>query len=306
MTPALFKALLLCAVLVSASPGCSFDSTGLPAGGDGPVAGVDSGKQVPDITPDRALVDAPPCTPKAAEACNGKDDDCDGKADVTTKLSKLPLCPVQSPYHPIPGYKPNYHCSRVKMDTPPKGWTSAIAWLSAIYTGDATGKEAAKVEVDWVRLYGKDDKGKVHTITGERKGKSGVAWMGHWPCTIWFKTDYHTGDEKLMTYAADVQVFDLTAAPKQIWHFGGERVPDSTSSTTPTSEIGPLPSNLKKVWMKARVRVTGKAMIRGGVDFWKTFAAQFSVPDGNNTEGASGPWQGPTSGWKIISAGNAE
>ena len=296
------QTVLLLATLLA---GCSFDSMGLPRS-DGPATSVDTGNKVPDASPDRALVDAPPCTPKPAEACNGKDDDCDGKADVTVKLSNLALCPVQSPYHPIPGYKSNYHCSRVKMDAPPKGWTSAIAWLTAIYTGDATGTEAAKVEIDWVRLQGMDDKGKVHTIAGERKGKSGVAWMGHWPCTIWFKTDYHSGDEKLMTYDADVQAFDLTSAPKQIWHFGGERVPDSAASTTQTSEIGPLPANLKKVWMKARVRITGKALIRGGIDYWRSYSAKYTTPDGNNTEGASGAWQGPTSDWTIISAGNAE
>ena len=289
---------------VALACGCNFDSMGI-APSDFPVA---SDSTIPG---DRALVDS--CladsssgdtSPCKAEVCNGKDDDCDGLADETGKYHLFTYCPVQSPDKPITGYPANYHCSRTPASTPPKSWTSAIAWLMAIFTGGAT--DSGTVEIDWIRLYVKDSKGKVTTLTEEKSKKSGVTWLGYWPCSAWFKTDDHTGNDSLLTLDDDVQPFSVHQVKDQIWHFGGERVPDSAAGSTPTSKVNPLPADLQKVWMKARVRVTGKAMIRGGFDFWKNFAAKFTHPNGNNTEGAAGPWQGASSGWVIISAGDAE
>ena len=46
----------------------------------------------------------------------------------------------------------------------------------------------------------------------------------------------------------------------------------------------------------------GKALLRGGFDFWKNAAAQFIHRNGNNTEGAAGFWHGPSPKWVEISA----
>ncbi len=300
---------LLCAVSLC---GCVFDTMGLPTLGDAPVG---EGVKVVDMTPsdspagdtgsgDTGGADTGPCKPAAYETCNKKDDDCDGQADITDKLHKLTYCPVQSPNKPIKGHATNYHCSRISKGAPPPGWTSGIAWFMAVFTGGA--KDTGQVEIDWVRLYAMDDKGKTTVLTEEKKGKSGVDWMGYCPCSAWFKTDDHTGNDSLMTRDTETQKFELHKAKDQIWHFGGVRVPDKKDASNDISKSRPFPPKVKKVWMKARVRVTGKAMIRGGFDFWKNFAAQYSQPNGNNTEGAAGAWHVASSKWVTISAGDAE
>ncbi len=178
----------------------------------------------------------------------------------------------------------------VKNLTPPGGFESGLAWMQTIH--DTRKQGESKVEVDWLRYYSKVDGKDILLL--EDNYDSEVCG-GLWKRVPWFGNVlglFQTGgsDEFSGKLENGILVIYPAQHSDRVWHWWN-------------CKRAVIPDNTEKVWMEAKVRITGPALIQTGMDFWKNPEAGYMGTNVNNVEAGVSDWYFSDPEWQIISLG---
>jgi hypothetical protein len=200
---------------------------------------------------------------------------CGSSSDSVT----TPFAPTESPH------KSAY----LRYSTQPPGFNAVVGWMQAI---DIKGTGiSSKVEVDWLRVHATVNS--MDTILLEETfdiHTSAMDSFGLYNRNPWFDGD------KLALMPFTIQSSTLTLNPSlnsnRVFHWW------NTSRSL-------IPSGTSRIWLEARVRITGGAGVQAGIDYWKDLTISYAGIDVNNTEAGASDWFGnSTTEWQIITVGH--
>ncbi len=181
--------------------------------------------------------------------------------------------------------------SYVRYRTPPDGFTAVVGWMQAI---DIQGQGVSSlVEIDWMRICS--------TVNGEDTviledtfdtGTPAMDWYGLYDRSPWFAGDRLA--EMPFSVQNSALVIEPGLNPDRVYHWW------NTSRST-------IPGGASRIWLEARVRITGGAGVQAGIDYWKDLTAEYAGPGVNNTEAGASDWyRNSTTEWQTITAGRQE
>lgn len=181
-----------------------------------------------------------------------------------------------------------YKSSYFRYPTPPAGYPAVVGLMHAIdINGTGT---PSKVEVDWMRLYG--------TVNGQTTLLYEDTFDTHTSLMDWYglysRNPWYAGD-KLASMPFVIQnsslIIEPSLIPNRIYHWWN------------TSRVL-IPAGTTRVWLEAKVRITGGAGVQAGLDYWVSTSASWNGTDVNNTEAGASNWYGnSTTDWQIITIG---
>lgn len=175
----------------------------------------------------------------------------------------------------------------IKHLVPPNNFKASLAWMQTIH--DTRKEGNSKVEVDWLKLYARVDGEDKLILMDEYNEK---ACGGLWKRNPWFGSVlglFQTGglDEFPVEIKEGILIIEPHERPKKVWHWW-------------TCERAEIPSNIERVWMEARVRITGPALVQTGIDFWRDLKVGYAGKNVNNVEAAVSDWYFEDEEWQII------
>lgn len=175
-----------------------------------------------------------------------------------------------------------------KLTTPPVGFKTGVAWLQAIY--DQKSKDKALVDIDWLRLYARV--GDKDTLIASDEYNNNQACGGLWDRTPWFGNVDGTTEGKSTTMPQTFNngslILEINKSTDKIWHWWN-------------CSRAIIPENASRVWMEARVKITGPALVQAGIDYWKAIDTTYAGKEINNKEAAVSNWYVENKDWQIIS-----
>jgi hypothetical protein len=178
------------------------------------------------------------------------------------------------------GFKAGY----VNPVARPEGFGSARLWGIAIADTRVKGYEFAKVEVASTRLSCRVDGREV--VLNKDGGRVQGGLYRRQP---WFGTDAHeamsVGDDPA-NHAAVLQVGGRT---DRVWHFW-----------SPSPRAALPPGKLEGCTVRARVRISGGALLQMGMDYWRSTTAPYGS-GGNNHEAGASDWYFSSPEWQEVS-----
>ncbi len=179
----------------------------------------------------------------------------------------------------------------VKHQLPPEGFSHAIPWMQALYTGE--NNDTAKIEVDYLKLYAVDERGEDVLLVDEYfypVSSTMVFDKGRL-----FKRYPYFFDEKKYNFPMRVNTGSkgvITFYPHEykqwVYHWWG-------------SKRKPINDSTKYLRLEAMVKITGKAVVQAGIDFWRGENYAYDGLNANNIEAGASDLYFPSDQWQIIS-----
>lgn len=174
------------------------------------------------------------------------------------------------------------------LPTPPQGFTAAVGWMQAI---DIDGKGTpSKVEVDWMKLHAiVNSKDTVLYEDNFESMTAAMSWYGLYSRNPWF------GGDRLESMPFKVENGLLITEPHiysyRVYHWWN-------------THRALVPAGTSRVWFEAAVRITGRAGVQVGIDYWIDLDAPSAGPQKNNREAGASDWIGnSTKDWQILTVG---
>ena len=163
----------------------------------------------------------------------------------------------------------------------PPGFESALLWGIAIADTRVPGYESATVEIASTQLTC-EVSGKAVILNDDGAKIRGGLYQRY----PWFATDQH--EPIPMSYAASDQTVLLPVGRRadRIWHFWS----GSPRSTLPKGK-------LEGCTVKARVKISGAALLQMGMDYWRSATVPYGN-GGNNHEAGASNWYFPSPDWQ--------
>lgn len=171
----------------------------------------------------------------------------------------------------------------LRYSGPPSGYAVAVPWLTAIH--DERSTQPSKVEVDYLRAYCQGTSGPrlVSSYEYNDSRVEGGLWRRR---PNWFASGYLESLSATFDLPSDSVSFTPSANPAAAWHLWG-----------PRGDVELLIPAATKCWMEASVRITGAALIQGGLDYYQ------SMGSSNPTEAGVSDWLFEAPGWQTFSFG---
>jgi|GEM_PF-2677725 len=190
------------------------------------------------------------------------------------------FAPVESPH--TTGY--------YRYAVPPSGFTAVEGWMQAIDIKGAG--NPSKVEVDWIRVHAVVNRADIVLLEDTYDVQvSAMNLFGLYKRTPWLVDGTQ---EASMPFLIQNSVLVLAPSDNPQWVYHWWNISRAL-----------VPAGTSRVWLEARVRVTGGAGVQAGIDYWKDLNASYAGPDINNTEAGVSDWCGSsTADWQIISVGH--
>lgn len=178
----------------------------------------------------------------------------------------------------------SYKAGYVNAAPRPAGFGSARLWGIAIADTRVPGYESARVEVAWTRLSCRV--GGREVVLNEDGGQVRGGLYGRQP---WFGTD--ANDPMPIAYdpinrAAVLRVGERT---DRVWHFW-----------SPSPRAALPPGKLEGCTVRARVRISGAALLQMGMDYWRSTTVPYGA-GGNNQEAGASDWYFSSPEWQGVS-----
>jgi hypothetical protein len=163
----------------------------------------------------------------------------------------------------------------------PPDFTSAVLWGIAIADTRVPGYEKAQVEIAYTRLSCRAD-GKDVLLNDDHGNVGGGLYRRH----PWFGTDAH--DPIPLGHSKDhnAVILRVGQSPDRVWHFW---------SASPRAALPQ--GHLEGCTVKARVRISGGALLQMGMDYWRNPSIGFGS-GGNNHEAGASKWYFPSKDWQ--------
>ncbi len=204
---------------------------------------------------------------------------CGGGSDGSQLGADAPYAPEESPR------KTAYF----RYPTPPEGFSAVLGWMQAINIY-GTG-EPSEVEVDWMRLHAVlNDGSDIVLLEDDFDNELPSYWyFGLYLRDPWFgDDDYH---EPMPFLVEDSSlIISPNTDPDRVFHWWTDRVD--------------VPEDVERIWLEARVRISGLCGVQAGIDYWRNLDAEWAGDNGNNIEAGASDWYGnSTTDWQVISVG---
>ena len=177
----------------------------------------------------------------------------------------------------------SYKAGYVNPAPPPAGFSSARLWGIAIADTRVPGHESAQVEVGWTQLSCRID-GREIVLNNE----GGQVQGGLYRRQPWFGTDAHDAMPLAYDPANHAAVLRVGERPDRVWHFW---------SPSPRAAL-PL-GKLEGCTVRARVRISGSALLQMGMDYWRSPTIPFGS-GGNNQEAGASNWYFSSPRWQEV------
>lgn len=179
------------------------------------------------------------------------------------------------------GWKAGY----VNPTAAPRDFRSVLLWGIAIADTRVSCYESAQIEVAWAKLSCRADGSDV--VLNDDRGKVRGGLYIRYP---WFGAgDYH----EPMPFSYDLPdhavILRVGQRADRVWHFW-------TASPRPALP----PGKLEGCTAKARVRISGGALMQLGMDYWRSTTALWAGSDVNNHEAGVSNWYFPSSQWQEV------
>lgn len=171
----------------------------------------------------------------------------------------------------------NHHQSYTAFWRAPFGFKGATPWLSAVQKAGSTA--GSTVEIDYIRLWARING--VAQIVARNEYTDAKAAGELRLRNPWYGGSWRSMPVQITNGAL---VIHPSSSPNDVWHPYLESWPDLRADI----------SGADSVWMEARVRVQGPALVQGGLDAWKNldYAANRVYEVGaTDWVCASGDWQ---------------
>jgi hypothetical protein len=190
---------------------------------------------------------------------------------------------LRSNYPRIPD-EVKYKAGYVNPTPPPAGFSSARLWGIAIADTRVPGHESAQVEVAWTQLSCRVEGREV--VLNEDGGQVRGGLYRRQP---WFGTDAH--DPIPLTYDAVNHVVVLRVGQRtdRVWHFW-----------SPSPRAALPRGKLEGCTVRARVRISGGALLQMGMDYWRSTTIPYGS-GGNNHEAGASDWYFSSPEWQEAS-----
>jgi len=175
----------------------------------------------------------------------------------------------------------SYKAGYVNPIPPPVDFKSALLWGIAIADTRVPGHDSAKIEIASTQLSCRVDGKNVilNNDTGNARG-------GLYRRNPWFGTDQHEPMPTSPDAANRAVVLLVGQRPDRVWHFW---------SPSPRAAL-PI-GNLEGCTVKARVKISKGALLKMGMDYWRTPTVAFGL-GGNNHEAGASKWYFPSEQWQ--------
>lgn len=183
---------------------------------------------------------------------------------------------------------------RTFANAPPPGYTAVIAWANAMtLASDQSNTELASVEIEYLDLLEEDTAtGEVKAVIGAKEGYDiARSPIGTGEGALFARTPRCSpgASSEVIAHSAvlnGVLKIELQATPNQYAHWWGNKV-----------DLEPG----RRYLVEAKFKVTGKAAIQFGVDWWRTKSSLYTIYDetcvkSNNCEAWVSNWFGDTGG----------
>ena len=166
----------------------------------------------------------------------------------------------------------------------PAGYNFAVPWITAIH--DERSTESSTVEVEHLRLYCQTSSGLI--VTSQYNYDDGRFEGGLWQRRPrWFESGFvRTLTPRFSTPPGTVS-FSPSDTPTAAWHPYGPRFENASDTTR-------VPNSASRCWTEAVVKITGRALVQAGLDYWETAGGDRKI------EGAVSDWYFAAQGWQTI------
>ena len=144
---------------------------------------------------------------------------------------------------------------------PPSGWSSAGAWIHLLHDSRLPGPSS--VDVEFVELYAGTGASSVPLAIESPTMGTGLDWLKTVVRVPW----YSSYADQPFNSAQPTVTFLPGADPTRFLHTGGLR---ATA----------FPPGMTHCWMRARVHITGPALVQGGIDYWNSPSGSSNVRAG--------------------------
>lgn len=178
----------------------------------------------------------------------------------------------------------SYKAGYVNPVPPPEGFDSARLWGIAIADTRLPGHESAQVEVGWTRLSCRID-GREVVLNDDGARVQG----GLYRRQPWFGTDAHDPMPVAYDPGNHAVVLRVGERPDRVWHFW-----------SPSPRAALPPGKLEGCTVRARVRISGGALLQMGMDYWRSPTVPFGS-GGNNHEAGASDWYFSSPRWQEVS-----
>lgn len=204
---------------------------------------------------------------------------CPVDSSVTAPGGRCPNADARIPSD-VP---PDNRCEWLDFTRPPDGFPEAIAWVAALSVDGSP----STVEIDYIRLHacisGRDSLLWTTDFNPPATGVCGDTWKR----VPWFNAG--GPGESDLPYTLDPAGY-VVLAPNiradlvfHLWNCGWPRVD--------------VPAEASGVWAEVRARITGKAAVQAGYDFWEP------PPISRNKQGGQSNWYFAAPEWRVIRVG---
>ncbi|MBD3311036.1 MAG: hypothetical protein GF349_00885 [Candidatus Magasanikbacteria bacterium] len=179
----------------------------------------------------------------------------------------------------------------VQYETPPEGFTHAMPWLQALFTGE--NNDTAKIEVDYVRLYQVFKNGEEEILLANEYNYGTSSTFAFSNGRLYKRYPFFFDEKKfknpmiITTNREGYFSFYPHQYKEWVWHWWGSK----------RSWVSPKAEYLK---VEARIKITGTAVVQAGLDFWTGAETAYSGLDVNNTEAGASDIYFSSPDWQII------
>lgn len=185
--------------------------------------------------------------------------------------------------YPIPNevaHKEGY----VKYTGISEDYKAGVAWMQTIHNNEKEGN--SKVEVDWLKLYARV-KGKDIVISYDDFDIEKVCG-GLFTRIPWYGIKEEIGEAMPSSFNNGILILKPYERPNKVWHLWN-------------CNRALFPVETTNIWMEARVRISGPALVQFGIDYWKDLNSPDRGISVNNVEAAVSNWYFEDDNWQVIS-----
>lgn len=193
-------------------------------------------------------------------------------------VSPFPFVVLNDPR--IPG-EVKFRAGYINSLPRPPEFSSVLLWGIAIADPRVAGFKSAAVEVAETQLSCRAD-GKDIVLNDDR----GAVRGGLYRRVPWFGTDQHEPMPMAYDDANHAVILRVGQRSDKVWHFW------SASSRPPLP-----PGNLAGCTVRARVKISERALLQMGMDYWRNPTIGYGT-GGNNHEAGASNWYFPSDRWQ--------
>jgi hypothetical protein len=179
----------------------------------------------------------------------------------------------------------------IRLSSPPSEFRGANAWLIAIH--DTRLPELSLVEIDYLRLFVRIEGKDILVASNEYDGSPGGGML--FSRQPWFGAVKNR--EFQVAQLPGSVIIHPSRFPDELYHLWIASSPSNPQ----------IPAGADLLWMEARVRIEGPALVQGGIDFYRDVRPPDLIAEpGSMREGGASHWFCAAPDWQVVSLGKPE